>query len=81
MNIIVYNIALLAFATLSLILIVMLIFGTIEKKQPRDSLGLPKGVPRYYFFFQNEKIQVRYFLYIYTLAALFLLYNIYKIYG
>ncbi len=81
MKVIFYNIAILAFATLTLILFVILIFGTIEKKQPRDSLGLPKGTPRYYFIFQNEKIQVRHFFYIYLISALILGIYLFKIYG
>lgn len=81
MKVIIYNIAILIFATLSLILLIILLFGTIEKRQPRNSLGLPKGKSRYYFTFQNEKIQIRHFLIIYLLSALFLGYYLYKIFA
>ncbi len=81
MEVIIYNIAILIFATLSLILLIILLFGTIEKRQPRNSLGLPKGKSRYYFTFQNEKIQIRHFLIIYLLSALFLGYYLYKIFA
>ena len=81
MTALVFNLVLLAVFTLTLVLIVLLIFGTIEKQQPRNSLGMRTGKPRYYFLFSNEKVQVRHFMLIYVASLFILAYFLYKIYG
>ncbi len=81
MSILLFYIGILVFATLFVILLTLLLFGTIEKNQPRNSLGLPVGKKRYYFIFQNEKIQIRKFMYIFILSAIFLAYLLYKMYA
>ncbi len=81
MSALIFNIVLLAVVTLTFVLIVMLLFGTIEKQQPRNVLGMRKGKPRYYFLFSNEKLQVRHFMMIYIPALFILAYFLYKLYG
>jgi hypothetical protein len=75
-----FYLSLLVFSMLTLYLILILFFGTIEKHRLRNPFGIQIGSSHYYFVFLNERIRVSYFFAVYIPVTAFAAYELFLYY-
>lgn len=72
-----FYLSMLIAALLTLYLLIVLIFGTIEKHHKRNRLGLRVGKIHYYFILLNGRMRVSTFLILYACTLAFAGYEFY----
>ncbi len=75
-----FYISLLILAMLTLYLIAILFFGSIEKHRNRNPFGMHVGKSHYYFVFLNERIRISLFFAFYIPVAAFAVYELFLFY-
>jgi uncharacterized membrane protein YecN with MAPEG domain len=75
-----FYVSLLVFAVLTIYLVLVLLFGIIEKRQKRNPFGIQVGNSHLYFVYLNECIRVSSFFVFYIPVTLFAAYELFLYY-